>query len=344
MHSKVIKKLSVVPLLISFHFSFVIAHWDAAYFSNRKDGFKIYNDWMKKIPDDALLSELALPGTHDSCTFTAWTDIVRTQSITFSEQLEFGIRFFDIRIRHTSNKFALHHDRVFMGLMFGDFLSNVTHFLHENPSETVLFRLKEDHKPDTTNTRSMGQTLEEYLDRYGSTYLRTTSTGIKLGDARGKYIIISDNYEFHYFGIPYSNFQKQDVYSVRTIWDLYKKWEAVREHLDNARNGYKSQFFINYLSASGGALPYFIASGHITSGTSSLRLFTGLITPKFKSYYPDFPRIGCGLGICSIVFEGTNTLTRDYLRDHPLRKRSAGVIMADFPGTDLISTIINENF
>lgn len=342
---KMIGIMSTVSILISFQFSFVVAHWDAAYFRHRDDPFKVYNNWMKDIRDDTLLSKLALPGTHDSGTFTSHSNIVKTQTINFAEQLNYGIRFFDIRIRHTRNKFALHHDRVYLGQMFGDFLGNVSQFLRQNPSETILFRLKEDHKPDEHNTRSLKETLKHYLANpmYNSEYWHTSdiykSPDLKMGDVRGKYIIISDNYEFHDSGIAYWHFKKQDEYSVRTNWDLYKKWEAVRNHLDLARNGYDSQFYINYLSASGGSFPYFVASGHLLPRTSSPRLSTGLISFAFKHWYPDFPRQN-GM----ILFEGTNTLTRDYLRDHPRPKRSAGIIVADFPGTDLIATIIKENF
>lgn len=336
-----IKILLTIPLFISLQFSFVVAHWDAAYFRHRTDDFKVYNNWMKEIRDDTPLSELAIPGTHDSSTFSSHSNIVKTQAITFSEQLNYGIRFFDIRIRHTGDSFALHHDRFYLGQMFGDFLGNVSQFLEENRSETVLFRLKEDHKPNENNSRRLKDTLKHYLANpmYKSAYLQTTDPRLTMGDARGRYIIISDNYEFHDHGIPYWFFKKQDQYTIKTIWELYTKWEAVRKHLDEARNGHKSQFYINYLSASGGVLPFFVASGHVLPRTSSPRLSTGLVTFGFGHWYPDFPRAN-GM----ILFEGTNILTRDYLRDHPQRQRSAGVIVADFPGTDLIATIIKENF
>lgn len=332
-----------VQLLITFRFLTVLAHWDGAYFRNADDGFKLYNNWMERIRDDALLSELALPGTHDSSTFTSILPFAKTQVLSFSEQLNYGIRFFDIRMRHSKNKFTLCHGSINLGLMFSDFLDEVTKFLREHPSEVVLFRLKEDQDPGN-NTRSMGETLREYLHTYKSAYLRKTYTHIPLKEARGKFLIISDNYEFHSNGLAYHHFHKQDVYTLITNWDLYHKWEKIREHLDRARNGDKSTFYINYLSASGGSFPYFVASGHIFSGTSSPRLATGLPTPLFKNFYPDFPRLNCVKSICMIHFEGTNTLARDYLLKNPQRKRSAGVIMADFPGTDLIKTIINENF
>lgn len=332
-----------IQFLISFQFLIALAHWDGAYFSNADDGFKVYNNWMQQIPNNRLLTELALPGTHDSSTFTSNIPFIRTQVITFAEQLKYGIRFFDIRIRHSKNIFSLVHSIRNLGLKFSDFLDDVTQFLRDNPSEVVLFRLKEDKKPGN-NTRSMYDTLQAYLHTYKAGHLWETSSGGTLGNARGKFLIISDNMEFHSFGVQYNRFHKQDMYSINTIWDQYDKWVAIRNHLDEARNGNVYQFYINYLSASGGVLPYFVASGHVAAATSAPRLPTGLTTPLFKSYYPDFPRVGCVFGICTIAFEGTNTLAKNYLLKHPKQKRSVGVVAADFPGTELIKTIIDDNF
>lgn len=343
MLSKTVKMLLTDLLLISIYFSFVVAHKDPAYFRNADDGFDTYNNWMKGIRDSAPLTELALPGTHDSATFKSKSDIVKTQTISFSEQLNYGIRFFDIRVRHTSDRFALHHGVVFLDVMFGDFLDSVTDFLRRNPSETVLFRLKEEQDPDNNNSRSLGQTLKYYLDTYGK-YLLTQSTGVTLREARGKYIVISDNSQFDRYGISYTHFAKQDDYNLKTNWDLYKKWEAVKAQLYTTRNGNLWQFYINYLSGSGGSFPYFVASGHVDPGTSASRLSTGLTTPGWKDSYPDFPRVNCLGSICTIAFEGTNILTRDYLKAYPGRKRNCGVVIGDFFGTDLIKTILRENF
>lgn len=312
------KLIAVVPILISFCFSFVATHYDAAYYGEPGDGeFKDYSDWMKKLDGDTLLSELALPGTHDSAAFTeraqAWYAFARvqTQARTFVEQMRDGIRFFDIRIRHTGNKFALHHADFYLEIMFGDFLNAVCNFLESNPSETILFRLKEDHKPDENNSRKLQETLEtEYLNRgeYQRKYVNTNDLPwgpVKLKHVRGKFVIASNMLEFNSFGISYGDdFDKQDDYS-----SLDGKFEKIRAQIEKARKGDPEQFFINYLSvgAAWDQRPYKAASG------------------------PD----------------GMNTLTRNYLRDHPRQfsnQRSVGIIMADFPGTDLIKYIINDNF
>lgn len=320
-----------------------LAHYDAAYFRSAKDSFEAYSNWMKEIDDDVMLSELALPGTHNSGTYTVNSAITANQAIDFEEQLQYGIRVFDIRVRHTSDRFAIHHGPVFLHLMLENFLDAVSEFLIENPSEIVIFRLSKERDDNDNNTRSRKQTLEFYLSQYSSTYKRVREN-VKLGNVRGKFMIISYESEFDEFGLSKLLFHTQDQYELKIIWDLYEKWLAVLSHLNEAANGDKSQFYTNYLSASGGVFPYFVASGHSLSGTSAPRMSTGLLDPPFNKKYPDFPRVKCLLGVCGIVFEGTNILARDHIKNATCTRRTLGIIMADFPGTSLIAWIIANNF
>lgn len=341
-----------VFILMLFTIAISLAHYHRAYFHSENDGFVRYPNWMEYISDDWMLSELALPGTHDSSTFTSSNPSVGVQAINFYQQLIYGIRVFDIRFRHTSNGFALHHWKYFLNVMFGDFLNNVTTFLQQYPSETVLFRLKEERPEDNNNSRSKLETLKFYLRDHKDHYLHT-GRDIKLGVARGKFIILVNDGAFKGYGLDYPSFEIQDNYKLNTNWDLHWKWNQVRDHLLKSCYGDKTKFYVNYLSGSKGSFPYFVASGHILPGTNADRLWTGLVALKSDTkMYPDFPRLNCFLGICSIYFEGTNILTnyflflinqfREFGRSEP--QRTVGIIMADFPGTSLIYEIIMNNW
>ncbi|MEQ4619780.1 phosphatidylinositol-specific phospholipase C [Providencia vermicola] len=321
------------------------AHWDSAYFRKASDGFTSKSKWMSSIRDDVLLSEIAIPGTHDSAAYKGFVDSVATQTLNFDQQLEYGIRMFDIRVRHTSDRFALHHGTVFLDVMFGDFLNSVDRFLEKNPSETVIFRLKEEMKPNNNNTRSMSETLEYYISLHKDKYVKLTSLNTRLAEVRGKFAILSDGREFWDYGVSYWQANIQDEYHLKTNWDLYTKWEHVKEQLATATRGSSRTTYINYLSGSGGSFPYFVASGHSSPGTSAPRLSTGLTTPGWKYSYPDFPRVSCFIGICTIAFEGTNILTRDKINQYNRLgvNRTVGIIIADFPGESLISSIIANN-
>lgn len=84
-----------------------------------------------------------------------------------------------------------------------------------------------------------------------------------------------------------------------------------------------------------------MASGKSTTNNTAPRLNTGLTTPSFSSNYPDFPRIACYYGICTIVFEGINILGYNYITSQ--NYSFIGIIYTDFYGDDLILLSISLN-
>lgn len=67
----------------------------------------------------------------------------------------------------------------------------------------------------------------------------------------------------------------------------------------------------------------------------------GQVGKNDYSKWPDFSRVSCGFGLCSILFNGINTLTKDYLQS--MGSGRVGIIMIDFPGSGLIDAIIYMN-
>jgi 1-phosphatidylinositol phosphodiesterase len=328
------------------------AHWDPAYFRKANDGFDFgRKNWMKKICGDILLSEMALPGTHDSGSFKEkGGHAVTTQCLDFYEQLSVGIRMFDIRIRHVNDQFILQFGMDYVReVTFNEFLETAENFLLNNPSETILFRLNQEKNKSTGNTRSINATLELYLKDHEKAYLKTTNHLITLSQARGKFIMFINESDFKGFGINYEILKEQNKNYLDSNWGLYPKWDDVKSHLKSAVNPENNEWYINYLSAkTAGFFPYFVASGRVSPETGSARLETGLTTPGNEHSYPDFPRINCNSisKICTIAFEGINVLTRDKIleiNENSLGKRSVGIIMADFPGDSLIKEIIKNN-
>ena len=65
---------------------------------------------FKKLNDSIYLSEINIVGTHDSCTaFVSLENMARCQSLTVKEQLDIGIRLFDIRLNKKKGEFYLIH-------------------------------------------------------------------------------------------------------------------------------------------------------------------------------------------------------------------------------------------
>jgi LPXTG-motif cell wall-anchored protein len=122
-----------------------------------------YGPWMQHIDNDVPLTNLSIPGTHDSGTVYLGGEIVpasyyHDQSLTLLQQLNAGIRFLDIRIlcETFENKYAM---VVFHGQIPGfdmpidsthditEVVKEVQEFLTGNPSETVIMQISKAGEP-----------------------------------------------------------------------------------------------------------------------------------------------------------------------------------------------------
>lgn len=329
-------------------------------------------DWMRGLPDTLTISQLSLPGTHDSMAFNGG-DIAKTQSMSLEEQLNEGIRVLDIRCQLTYSEFNIYHGPVNEGATFDNVLLTVENFLIQHPGETVFMRVKEENTA-VSPTLSFAAVFNNYSGRFPDLFWKYNKNhNPTLGQVRGKVVLLQDFSADTQVGIAYNTLNAQDNYVLKTNWDLQSKWNLIENQIINASTGPDSQIYINYLSGSTGALPYFVASGKSSPGTHAPQLMTGAIAKIGSSDnpYPAFPLVNCLGKLCSIEFEGTNQLSTAYLNN--LKKNyqgmnqsnmildqstffktfhinlptnytsRVGIIMADFPGKALINTIIAMN-
>ena len=332
-------KIIAVSLVLFLAGGPALAHRDGAYYHDDAD-LSSRTSWMAWIKDETKITRISIPGTHDTAS-RHYEDITKNQTLTIRQQLDAGIRYFDIRLRSVKNSLLLYHGPMYLGQSFNEVMTITRDFLEEHPSETVLMRIKKE-QPDLS-TLSFADNVNNHINLFSDTFWHTDSSSYipSLSEVRGKVVILQNYSGSQVTGVRYWQFDIQDEFSMSTNWDLYDKWLSVKSHLIKANTIQSDKGYINYLSASGGSFPYFVASGHVSNETGASRLSTGLTTPGWKDSYPDFPRTTCFLGICTISFEGTNTLTRDYLRRSDMVY--VGIVAADFPGEDLISKVIELN-
>lgn len=152
--------------------------------------------WMKNIPDNRKITELAIPGSHDSGTYgnakrdnppdvpcdalskvisklgvTVTNEFIigisRCQDKTIKEQLMSGIRYFDLRGyaikdgKQTDSE--VWHSDVRFENKFSDIFRDIIDFLKENPSEVVFVQLKS----ESGNGGGSGKALADVV-----TYIR----------------------------------------------------------------------------------------------------------------------------------------------------------------------------
>jgi 1-phosphatidylinositol phosphodiesterase len=109
-----------------------------------------HSSWMRDIPDDARVTELSIPGTHDTCSVDGLLGFGKTQNLDLVDQLNAGIRFIDIRLSHYRDNLFVHHDVVHMGKCYADVLDVCSNFLNDHPSETILMSVKDEERFDST--------------------------------------------------------------------------------------------------------------------------------------------------------------------------------------------------
>lgn len=124
------------------------------------------SNWMSRIPDDAYLCSVNIPGTHDSGMYNAQWGMgycAETQQLDIKGQLEAGVRIFDIRLRYGGGTDCyLCHGAESMCCdaydgAWGHLSGKVTYdmvltafsdFLEEHQSETIIATVQHEYKAE----------------------------------------------------------------------------------------------------------------------------------------------------------------------------------------------------
>ena len=158
-------------------------------------------DWMGALSDDMPLSDVVLPGTHDSATKNVQLAYFsKCQALTIGEQLQAGFRYLDIRLGASGEQLKLMHgftSCTTTGWPWGatlyleDVLSDCYTFLAAHPTETIVFAVKQEHGSETPE--QFEALLSAYIEQNPEAWL-LYDTIPTVGEARGK-IVLTRHYE-----------------------------------------------------------------------------------------------------------------------------------------------------
>lgn len=275
------------------------------------------SSWMASLQDNISLSKISIPGTHDSgarIDAPVVSGTAKTQDLSIAEQLNAGVRFLDIRCRHIDNSFTIHHGPIYQNLNFDDVLNACYAFLENNPSETIIMSVKEEHDASNT-TRSFESTFDSYIQKSPSKWDLGTNIPT-LGEVRGKIRLLrrfsagtakginatswADNTTFE-INNPGAQLKVQDYYKVTNNDD---KWNGISNLFNEAKNSNSNRLFINFTS---GYKPGIF-------GIPSIPTVSNAINPKLKTFFQ------------------SNT------------KGSYGIMPVDFVNAELAELIVKTNF
>ncbi|OHT08090.1 1-phosphatidylinositol phosphodiesterase [Tritrichomonas foetus] len=264
------------------------------------------SDWMSKINDNRKLTELSIPGTHETCAFNGGL-YYKCQNLGLKEQLEAGIRFLDIRCRHIENVFTIHHAAKYQKINFGGGVRDVCiQFLKEHPNEFIIMLIKPEHTTKKC-TRSFEETMQSYIKCYEK-YFYLEEGNPTVSEMRGKIVVLRP---FKSSIIPMGNYLEyvdnkkfttnysiiatvQDCYHILTIFHRSSKWKKVVSLLQESQKNRENEIlYINYGSGSGGLCCPKTASKYINNRIvdyliSNKNVHAGIIMLDFFEKYTDY--------------------------------------------------------
>ena len=146
--------------------------------------------WMAGISDSALLRQVAIPGSHDAGTRgLLWAG--ETQTYTIAQQLQSGVRYFDLRVHKKGDNYVIFHS-ILDGTGFLEILTFIREFIQTHPSEVILL----DFQHFKGSQEGVKQLLLSELGDRGLLVRNTTELSqltfircLTLGQARGKCLV-----------------------------------------------------------------------------------------------------------------------------------------------------------
>ena len=278
--------------------------------------------WMGKLPDSLKLSEMSIPGTHDSAAESPEGVGVATQDWDIKEQLEAGIRVFDVRVRKVKRegRWDIYHGSTDLELTFEQVMTWMNDFLDNNVNEAIILRIQ----PAVAGEGAYGEngaTWSHYFDN--EQRILSASADLTLGQVRNKIVRINtagnwaaalkvdlQNYwkVYNYSGECYGNDCgfAEDGPQFATIGG---KEKVVKEFIDKPDG---SKWVINGLEGSTGMTPASVAAEvnrvayfHLNEKSSNTNVGTlmmdfpgeGLIYRIIKTNFVHYKRIDVNLQV-----------------------------------------------
>lgn len=178
-------------------------------------------EWLSFMDNNTLLTDLTLPGTHDTCTYrikdgvlnhlssNALTALLATlpavlgvftgvlglgikqiignsaqcQTLTLREQLDKGIRFLDIRLKNINGKLMAYHGPVALELSFDEIFNDCRAFLNAHSKESIVMSIKCEDSSD------ISALVKANIDNHSQSWF-TENRIPKLSEMRNKIVLM----------------------------------------------------------------------------------------------------------------------------------------------------------
>ena len=187
-------------------------------------------DWLSIVRDETKVCKLSIPGTHDTMTGMGFYQPVLkfvfnmtaiSQVSTLEEQMNCGLRFFDIRPVVSTDTIAkkkilrLTHGISELDITFEWTLDQLQGFLKAHPTEFFIVKLQFDNGFEDQKDLYSLLSKVLHLSKYDGLFVENWRPDITVSDMRGKILLLSRfdlrpyNASFHY-PIVYCDWPDED--------------------------------------------------------------------------------------------------------------------------------------
>lgn len=253
------------------------------------------SDWMSLIGDSEKLANLSIPGTHDSGAnydFYSLSSTAAAQDMTIREQLEAGVRFFDIRPCMKNGELRIMHGPSDQHKTLDDVLNTYIDFLDNHPGEVILMSTQpeEDDEGDFRNIYNYFIDLQKTSKTDYFIFAKDIS-GLTMAECRKKIIILSRNtYQCKdkYFDMFEKVFNSGYLeYGVKyATTDVDATWDSFLNMIGNRDGSDNSYLYAIFLSC------YY--EGQF--GIPNIRIMSSVLDERLKTYLenlePEHMRLG----------------------------------------------------
>lgn len=286
---------------------------------------------MKNIAGDRKITAINMPGTHDSaCRYLDFGFISQTQHLSVTDQLNIGVRYFDFRFKYNKSKFIANHSICYCRKNFGfwneilladDIVRECVDFIRENPTETILFQLKE--AESNTGNEFYNAFYKKYIENCLDCWFLENRIPT-MDDVRGKIILLravsadANKFTDENCGIDFTSYPYVGSYNV----DDWKRGE-----IRNLSGEKYAEMFVQDSYKTEGMHKWSTVSRFLESGLSDndfnicLTSCTRVFVPRFNA-----PKI--------------NKQIKNY---NFINGRQYGIIATDFIDAEICEKIISSN-
>lgn len=290
------------------------------------------DNWITQVDDEVYVSQLSIPGTHDSATGEGFQGglgflgkgMAQTQDLTLSEQWDCGIRAFDLRptVKQDGDSYILqiYHGIIETKMSFDNALTLLRDKLVENPGEFAIVIMRHESDANSSIQDKWDSLMTQSLKSESlAGYLQDFKPKMTIGEMRGKILVMS-----------------RDQYAKTPIGGYIQSWSHSENFNDQRRSTFKApnnrtevamiQDFYDLTGENGSERK---KATVLTMLDRSMRMSSSYWSVNHTSGYT---RSASSDGNRENA-RNTNGVVLDYLADESHSGR-AGIVMMDFAGVD----------